>query len=250
MLILEGVCFGYTHRRVLTNIDLTLRPGDHLCLLGNNGAGKSTLLRLCAGILLPAAGAIRLEGRPLSAWRRPEVARRLAYLPQEAGQTFAFTALEVVLMGRYARARSFYEDAADLHAAEQAMRRMDCWHLHERPFSELSGGERRRVLLAQVLAQDTPVVLLDEPTAGLDLAHALQLGAALADIAGGGRALLWTTHDFNLAARFSPQALLLHDGQLRLRGATWEVLAQTSAIIGVPLHLGRLPSGAPFVVPT
>ena len=113
-----------------------------------------------------------------------------------------------------------------------------------------SGGERRRVLLAQALAQDTEIVLLDEPTAGLDPAHALQLGQAMGRMCERGKALVFTTHDLNLAARFAPRTTLIHDGRLALSGPTLEVLAQAGPLLGVSLHLGRLPSGIPFAVPT
>jgi iron complex transport system ATP-binding protein len=270
LLSLEGISFGYDARKstggsvVLRSISLEVGAGELLCVLGQNGAGKSTLLKLCAGILRPQAGRVLCRGpkgtmveiASASASQkgrvrsRGEVARHIAYLPQEAGHLFPFTALEVVLMGRYVRAQSSFETDEDLAAAEAAMVQTDVWALRDRPLPELSGGERRRVLLAQALAQDTELVLLDEPTAGLDPAHALSLGGVMQAICASGKALVFTTHDLNLAARLAPRAGLLHEGQLSLLGPTLEVLEAAAPRLGVGVHIGRLPSGVPFAVAT
>lgn len=270
LLALESVSFGYAAGRaarsaVLQSISLTVGAGELLCVLGQNGAGKSTLLKLCAGILRPQAGRVLLyrddhkggksrEAVEIASTRRGrargEVARHIAYLPQEAGHLFPFTALEVVLMGRYVRASASFETDEDLAAAEAAMVQTDVWPLRDRPLPELSGGERRRVLLAQALAQDTELVLLDEPTAGLDPAHALSLGSVMQAICAGGKSLVFTTHDLNLAARLAPRAGLLHEGRLELLGPTLEVLAGAGPLLGVGVHIGRLPSGLPFAVAT
>lgn len=273
LLSLEGVSFGYAPGRgaqsaVLQSISLEVGAGELLCVLGQNGAGKSTLLKLCAGILRPQAGRVLLcsrrhgDGRnaagreavEIASTRRgrsrSEVARHIAYLPQEAGHLFPFTALEVVLMGRYVRASSSFETDEDLAAAEAAMVQTDVWPLRDRPLPELSGGERRRVLLAQALAQDTELVLLDEPTAGLDPAHALSLGGVMQAICAGGKSLVFTTHDLNLAARLAPRAGLLSEGRLALLGPTLEVLEGAGPLLGVGVHIGRLPSGVPFAVAT
>ncbi len=249
LLSLRGAAFHYPQKDVLAGIDLIIDPGDHLCLLGENGAGKSTLLRLCAGLLCPSAGEVLLAGQPLRTLSRREIARKIAYLPQESPQIFSFSALEVVLMGRYTHATAAFENDADLAAAERAMTRTDCWAFRHRPFNLLSGGERRRITLARALSQETDLLLLDEPTAGLDPAHTLSLGRLLTEIADSGRALVWSTHDLNLAARFAPRAAALSGGKLALHGATDEVLAQAGPLFGLSLHLGTLPSGASFAVP-
>jgi iron complex transport system ATP-binding protein len=250
ILEVDGVDFHYGGRGVLRRVGLSVAAGESVCILGENGAGKSTLLKLCAGLLRPAAGRVLVEGQPLAGLPRALIAQRLAYLPQECAHVFAFSALEVVLMGRYARLRGQFEDATDLQAADAAMEATQVLGLRDRPFNQLSGGERRRVLLAQALAQDTPLVLLDEPTAGLDPGHALGLGRALEAVCRRGKALLFASHDLNLAARFAGRAVLLHQGELSLSGPTLEVLAAAGPLLGVELHLGRLPSGIPFAVPT
>lgn len=254
LLTVEGIAFGYGERRVLHDISLSVRPGEAVCVLGENGAGKSTLLRICAGLLVPQSGRVSLGDESLATILRERgraaIARRLAYLPQESAHVFPFSALEVVLMGRYARMHGTFESSADYELAESAMAATDTLALRKRPFNQLSGGERRRVLLAQALAQDTALVLLDEPTAGLDPAHAIQLGNAMAAVCGRGRALLWTTHDLNLALRASARALLLHDGTVASAGPTRTVLEEAGHLLGVTLHFGTLPSGVPFAVPT
>jgi iron complex transport system ATP-binding protein len=251
---LGQVGFAYRDRQVLRDVNLAVGAGELLCILGENGAGKSTLLRLCAGLLRPQSGRIECVGQLLADGRRgmsrTGIARHVAYLPQDSGHTFPFTALEVVLMGRYARAQHSFETAEDLEAAEAAMAQTDVRGLRDRPFLQLSGGEQRRVLLAQALAQDTEIVLLDEPTAGLDPAHALAIGAALTAICQRGKALIFTTHDLNLAARFAPRTTLVAGGTLALCGPTLEVLERAGPLLGVVVHLGRLPSGLPFAVPT
>lgn len=250
ILQLQGLGFLYSRKAVLGAIDATVAAGESVCILGENGAGKSTLLKLCAGLLRPSNGTVRIAGTELTGQSRAAIARQVAYLPQECTHVFPFTALEVVLMGRYARSRAPFESTEDLRAADAAMQATDVAGLRDRAFNQLSGGERRRVLLAQALAQDTPLVLLDEPTAGLDPAHALALGQAIAGICARGKALLFATHDLNLASRFATRAILIHGGQLRLQGPTLSVLEQAGPLLGVQLHIGHLPSGVPYVIPT
>lgn len=248
LLQLQKLGFQYGRKAVLGAIDTTVVAGEAVCILGENGAGKSTLLKLCAGLLRPSSGSVRISGTELTGQSRAAIACRVAYLPQECTHVFPFTALEVVLMGRYARSRAPFESAEDLRAAESAMAATDVAGLADRAFNQLSGGERRRVLLAQALAQDTPLVLLDEPTAGLDPAHALALGQAIAGICARGKALLFATHDLNLASRFASRAMLIHGGELRLQGPTLSVLEQAGPLLGVKLHIGQLPTGVPYVI--
>lgn len=256
LLRVAGLRYRYRSDRtapdILREVSFSVSAGETVCLLGENGTGKSTLLRLCAGLLPALAGEISLcqtsfgGGAALS---RREIARQVAYLPQDCSHVFAFSAREVVLMGCYARSRGAFESPSDLAAAEQAMAATDVLRLADRLFNQLSGGEQRRVLLAQALAQDTALILLDEPTAGLDPAHSLAFAGALAAAAQRGKALLFATHDLNLALRAAPRALLLADQTLRLDGPTAEILTQAGPFLGVSLHLGQLPNGQPFVVP-
>ena len=251
MLVLEGVSFSFGARRVLDGVSLTVRSGELVCVVGPNGAGKTTLLRVAGG-LERGAGRVVLADLDPRARPRRELARHLAYLAQEYTVVFPFTVAEVVLMGRYPhRSGLALESEADLEAARAAMERCDVLALADRRFDELSGGERRRALLAQAFCQAARLVLLDEPTASLDPLHALAVFRILREERANGQAALVVTHDLNLAARFADRVVVLDDGKVVAAGPPLEVLAapETTRAFGVPLHVGHLPDGAAFVVP-
>ncbi|MSP17421.1 MAG: ABC transporter ATP-binding protein [Myxococcales bacterium] len=252
-LALERVSFAYGARSVLAEVTFALGNGELVCVAGGNGAGKTTLLRVAAGLLQPTAGTARVADLDPARAPRARLARRLAYVPQEHAQVFPFTVHEIVLMGRYAYAARFaLEDDSDVDAARAAMARCDVLALAERRFSELSGGERRRTLLAQAFAQQTELVLLDEPTASLDPLHASRIFATLRDeTRTRGTAALVATHDLHLAARHADRLLLLADGALVADGPPDDVLRSPAAerAFGVPFHVGTLPDGGRFVVP-
>jgi iron complex transport system ATP-binding protein len=259
MLELAGVTFAYGvagvpgARPVLRDVSLAIARREIVGIVGQSGSGKSTLLRVCAGLLAPAAGTVRVAGVDPRRTRRAELARRVAYLPQEHALGFPFTVAEVVLMGRYPHRRALsLESADDLAAAEDAMRRCDVHELAGRRFHELSGGERRRALLAQAFCQAAELVLLDEPTVSLDPAHAIAVFAAL-EAARRERdaSIVVVTHDLNLAARFCDRVLLVDAGTIAADAAPRELFTSPAAAraFGVDLHVGALPSGQPFVVP-
>ncbi|MCI0372200.1 MAG: ABC transporter ATP-binding protein, partial [candidate division NC10 bacterium] len=178
---IRGLLHRYRDGTVLRGLDLTVDAGEVLGVFGPNSAGKTTLLRLLCGTLVPAAGEIRLFGRPLPEWPRRELARTVALVPQEAAVAFPYTVLEVVLMGRYPHGSRFgLPTPTDLAAVEDALVRTDLTHLAKVPVTDLSGGERQRVMLARALAQAPRLLLLDEPTAHLDLAHQAEVLACIA----------------------------------------------------------------------
>jgi len=251
-----GFRYGPAAPSVLDGVELVVGGGELVCLVGPNGAGKSTLLRLCGGLIAPTSGSVRvLDCDPARVPRRA-LARRLSYTPQGYRLAFPYLVSEVVLMGRYAhhRASPFaLERDADLAAAAEAMERCDVLQLAGRRFDELSGGEQRRVLLAQAFCQGAELLLLDEPTASLDPAHSLALFAALAaERDRRGATALVVTHDLNLAARTADRLILLGGGRIAADGPPVEVLRSpaTAAAFAVAMHVGTLPgSGAPFAVP-
>jgi len=250
---IEDVLFGYQGEPALLGVSLAVAPAEAVALLGPNGAGKSTLLRIAAGLLAPGTGRVSFAEKPLAAWRRRDLARRLAYVGQTESLLFPFRALDVVLMGRYPhRALSAFETADDLGAAREAMDRTDVWALRDRRLDQLSGGERRRVLLAQALCQNVDALLLDEPTAALDLRHRADLLAVLAEQRERrGVAVLAATHDLDLCARGFSRTVVLHGGRVVADGPTELVLrsVQAAAAFGVPLHLDHVPgTGVPFCV--
>jgi iron complex transport system ATP-binding protein len=251
-LTFEHVTFAYGRHPALADASLTVRAGELVCIVGPNGAGKSTLVRLAAGLLSPGAGSVRVWGEAPEHVPRRRLARRVAYLPQDYQVVFPFTALEVVLMGRYPHLSPLaLEGDADREAALAAMARCDVTPLAARRFQELSGGERRRVLLAQAFCQAAPLLLLDEPTAALDPAHAVAVFRLLREIArgAGDHAVVVVTHDLNLAARFADRLVVVDRARIAADAAPLDALAGAAAVFGTELHTGTLPDGAPFVVP-
>lgn len=255
MIELRQVGFAYAGREVLRSINLALAPGEVLAIVGPNGAGKSTLLRIVAGLLAPTSGSVNVFGGPPSGKGRTGLARRMAYLSQSYRMAFPFSALEVVLMGRYAHNRRgfFRLDSAEDHKlAMAALARCEVQELAHRRLDQLSGGEQQRVLIAQALCQEAELLLLDEPTAGLDPKHGRDLFAMLRGESASGRGVLVVTHDLNLAARYADRLLLLHNGQQAALGPANKVFTSKAIenAFAIELHRGTLPGGAiPFVVP-
>ncbi len=221
----RGVAFAYrTERPVLRGVDLAIRRGELVALLGTNGSGKTTLLRLLAGTVRPDAGTVTFSGRPLGEWRRGELARRIAVLPQHLDLPPGFRVAEVVEMGRAPHAeRLFGASPGDAAAVERALREADATSLADRPVDELSGGERQRVLVAMALAQEPELLLLDEPTLHLDLAHQLGLLHMVMRLCRGGLAAVAVLHDLALAARVDRVAVL-DTGRIGADGAPATVL--------------------------
>jgi iron complex transport system ATP-binding protein len=252
---LDAVSFAYGDLEVLREVSLAIGPGELVCVVGANGAGKTTLLRLFGGLLAPARGRVEVFGLDPARVRRRELARKLAYLPQDYHLSFPFTVLEVVLMGRYAHGGRGLglERQTDLDAARAAMKRCDVAHLEDRRFDAVSGGEQRRALLAQAFCQGTELVLLDEPTASLDPAHAIDVFTALrTETRERAATAVAVTHDLNLAARFADRVLLVAGAGIAGDGPGAEILASeaTARAFGVAMHIGRLPGAdTPFVVP-
>jgi len=221
----RGVGFAYRDGHGVDGIDLDVAPGEIVGLLGPNGAGKSTLLRVLSGVLGPYRGSIRLDGDELSGLRRLEVARRLAVVPQESPPDLPYTALETVLLGRHPHLEGLaFESDRDVETALAALDALSARDLAGRPLAELSAGERQRVTAARALAQQTPLLLLDEPTSFLDLRFQVELFDLLRGLAAEGRAIVAVLHDLNLAAEYCDRVVLLRDGRTHAAGPTAETL--------------------------
>lgn len=250
---LRGVVAGYRGGRVLDGVDLDLHAGEMVAVLGANGSGKTTLLRVVAGTLLPGSGSVELFGRPSAAWSRREIARRIAVLPQTSELPVGMTVAEVVALGRIPHARSpFGAGTADADAVAAALRDVDAGELVGRPVTQLSGGERQRVLLALALAQEPELLLLDEPTLHLDLAHQLGLVALLARLRARRRlTVVAVLHDLNLATSFADRTLLLRDGRLEAAGTRAEPMSAADAAraFGVPVEEAVTAGGRRVLVP-
>lgn len=226
ILTADAVTYGFPQRpSFLKPVTLSISAGQCWGIIGPNGAGKSTLLRLLAGLMAPAAGTIRLDGRPLGDVPPRERARRIAFMPQGPPRELACPVRDVVLMGRYPHRRfGLFEDSADYGIAEDVMRTTGTVQFADRILSTLSGGEAQRVHLAAALAQRPAALLLDEPTAALDLFHQLGIFSLLRELVDGGLAVVVVTHDLNLAGRFCTHVLLLDDGRPVASGPPGDVI--------------------------
>jgi iron complex transport system ATP-binding protein len=230
MIRAEDVHFRYPRGGdwVLRGVSLEVNPGELLAVLGPNGSGKSTLVRALDGLLAAAHGRILLDGRPIGAYARLEVARAIGYVAQSVDLHFPLTALEYVLQGRFAHGRGLgFESDADVSIAEEAMRMTDTSAFAGRHLSELSGGERQRCMLARALAQRPRALLLDEPTANLDISHQVRtLDLVRQQTRVGGLGAVVVTHEINLAAEFADRVLLLDRGEVRAIGTPGDVLTR------------------------
>jgi iron complex transport system ATP-binding protein len=227
----HNVSFAYPRRadaggtRALDDVSVTIERGSLTGLLGPNGCGKTTLLKILAGVLRPDEGRVTLDGDSLAHVPRRLVARRVAMVPQETHPTFDFSVLEMALMGRHPHLGMFeLEGPRDLEVAREALAATGTAHLADRPYATLSGGEKQRVVIACALAQSAGVMLLDEPTASLDLGFQVEVASLLTRLNRDGVTMVVATHDLNLAAALCDSLVLMRDGRVVSSGPTPDVL--------------------------
>ena len=228
-----GKLSGRESRWVLSDVSLHVEPGEILGIVGPNGSGKTSLVKLLAKLAVPQRGTLSLFGRNLADLSREETARTVAFVPQESPPAFSFTVAETVLMGRYPHRRQTrwslgfgWEDREDCAAAAQAMATMDIGHLASRAVTDLSGGERQRTMIARALAQTPRVLLLDEPTAFLDLQHQLEICSVLRRLTDEqGLTVVIVSHDLNLASQYCDRIVMLKEGSMYSMGTPAEVLS-------------------------
>ncbi|AJY44788.1 ABC transporter [Martelella endophytica] len=251
LLDLHNLSVRLAGRTVLNDIDLSVNHGEFIGLIGPNGAGKSTLLKAALG-LIGASGDIRLTDLPLARLTPVERARAVAYLPQEHEIAWPVAARHVVALGREPWREGFaFGDYAGGQIVASAMTRMGVSHLAARPANALSGGERTRVLIARALAQTTPLLVADEPVAGLDPAHQIGLMKLFRSLLREGRSVIASMHDLGLAARWCTRLVMLHEGRIIADAAPAAVLTAENLrrVYGIEAFLGEA-GGGPVVMPT
>lgn len=250
-LTLNNVVVSLGARPVLGDVTLTFAPGECVGILGPNGSGKSTLMRTAAGLIAPTQGEVALEARPLAAWRREDVSRKIAYLPQGGQIHWPLTVRALVSLGRLPHAHRFARPSAvDEAAVLRAMTACDVAHLADRAVTALSGGERARALLARALCCEAKVVLADEPFAQLDPGHQLHAIELLRATADAGALVIVVLHDFSIAARYCTRAILISEGRIAADGNPAEVLSGDNLrkTFGVDAFIGEH-AGAPVILP-
>ena len=242
----RGLSFAYKDRAVLHGISLSVANGEMVGILGPNGSGKTTLLKILSAVLR-GQGEVKLNGRNIAAYARRELSRLFAVVQQEAHINFPYTAAEIVLMGRASYHSPFaLEGKKDIEVARASMNLTDSLSLSNRYLHELSGGEKQRVMIARALAQEPEILLLDEPSAFLDLKHQVQVFELLRRLnRERGLTIVAALHDLNLAALFFPRLVMLRDGKIYRDGSPSEVLTEKTIeeVYGIRVRVEQDPSG-------
>ena len=242
MIEARDIHFAYHRRQVLSGVTLALGPGELVCLLGANGVGKSTLLKIMLGLLKPQQGNVALDGQPLTKMGRRLLSRRIAYVPQVHAAPFPYSVREVALMGRLPATGIFRAPGAgDCAAVENALEHLSITHLAERPYTEISGGERQLALIARALVQEARFLIMDEPLSGLDYGHQVRLLARLKSLAAEGYGVLMTTHDPDQPLTDCQRVALLIDGRIAADGPPEKALTPEAIhqLYGVHVDLLR-----------
>jgi iron complex transport system ATP-binding protein len=252
MLAAHGLGFGYGAKAVGRDVDLELRPGEVLCLLGPNGSGKTTLFKTMLGLLPAQAGEVRLDGRPMDGLTRAEIARRVAYVPQAHAAHFPFRVVDMVMMGRTAHLGLFASPTQeDRRRAMTALAALGIADLAETEYTRISGGQRQLALVARALAQDAPAIVMDEPTASLDFGNQVIVLSETRRLAAGGLAILLSTHDPDHAFSVGHRVALLDAGRVVAQGGPEAVLTpeRLRAVYRVTVAVERLSRGQTVCAP-
>lgn len=233
-------------RSLVQDATLDIAARSLTALVGTNGSGKTTLLRLLGGLWKTSVGEVTLDGKNINDFKRRELARRIAFTPQDTHLDFAFTVRDVVGMGRHPHLGRFErETERDRAAINAAMNRADVLYLAERFVTELSGGERQRTIIARALATEAEALLLDEPVANLDIGHALDVLELCRELAREGKTVVIALHDLNLAARYADETVMISKGRIVAAGASADVLSDAGIerVFGVRTTRTRTPDG-------
>jgi iron complex transport system ATP-binding protein len=253
MLEARALDFGFPGRVVGRDVSFSLGPGEVMCVLGPNGGGKTTLFRTLLGLLASHGGNILLDGKPLSALSRREIARLSGYVPQGHSGYFAYTVREFVLMGRTAHLAAFSGPARrDREIAARALESLGISHVAEKPVTEISAGERQLVLVARALAQEPRLLVLDEPTASLDFGNQVRVLQQISALASAGMSILFSSHDPDHAFLTAHRAMLLGAGRAMALGAPAQVIRADTLerLYGVSVEVLALQNGGYTCVPS
>jgi iron complex transport system ATP-binding protein len=248
----NDLSIGYRNHLVGSDIALTLSPGEVLVLLGPNGAGKTTLFRTLLGLQRALGGSVLLDERPIAAMRPVEIARHMAYVPQAHATEFSYTVLDVVLMGRTARLGMFSSPGAkDEKIAREKLGVLGIADLADNDYTRISGGQRQLTLIARALAQETPILVMDEPTASLDFGNQAMVLGRIRDLAAEGYGIVLSTHDPDHALLVGTRVAVIAEGGLRAVGTPQDVVTaeMLSAIYRTQVIVEDTPSGRRVCVP-
>lgn len=248
----QQLAFGYPERVVGRDVSMSLSPGEVVCLLGPNGCGKTTLFKTMLGLLVPRGGRVSLDAQDIAGMSRPEIARLLAYVPQAQAAPFPYSVIEVVLMGRTAHKGLFAGPSReDREIALAALEELQVAGLAERDFTQLSGGQRQLVVIARAIAQASPLVIMDEPTASLDFGNQVVVLTEVRRRVARGVGIVLSTHDPDHAFAVADRVALMRDGAIVASGAPAAVLTANSlrAVYGVDVSIERIGSGQTVCAP-
>ena len=239
MIELKHIQVSYGKREILRDIDATIAPGRITAVMGPNGCGKTTLLRCIGGLLEPTSGSVAIDGQEVGSYSARALAQKVAFVRQQAQTDFEFSAFETVLMGRNPYQHHLQnESQKDWDIVEQCMKQTNTWHLRLAKPAEMSGGEMQRVMIARALAQQTPVLLMDEPVSNLDIAHQLEIMRLLRTT---DKTVVIVIHDLNLALQFCDDLMLIHNGALLFHGRMADGLTteNIATAYGVKSHMAE-----------
>lgn len=249
----RDVTIGYGDRTIIAGLDVRIPTGELTVIVGPNACGKSTLLRALARMLPARTGVVELDGQPIAGYPPKEVARRLGLLPQSPTAPDGIVVEDLVARGRYPHQGVLRQwSDADTRAVESAMARAGVADLADRMVGELSGGQRQRVWIAMALAQQTPILLLDEPTTYLDIAHQVEVLNLARELQRGGQTVVVVLHELNLAFRYATNLIVMHEGAIVVQGEVADIVTERliADVYGLPCRLLDDPvSGRPLVVP-
>ncbi len=226
MIHIDHLNVSLNDKSILKNIDLTVKQGTYFGLIGPNGSGKTTLLKTIARLIPSDAGQIQIAGNDLSAYKPKVMAQYLSYVPQDTTIDFNFNVKDIVMMGRHAHGRFLNKNTTDETIVREAMEATDTWRFARHSILNLSGGQRQLVFIAKAIAQDTPLILLDEPIAALDVYYQMHILKLLKSLTEQGKTVVIVLHDLNLAARFCETLVLLREGEVEAYGAVEQVLTK------------------------